>query len=136
MSELIEIDPRLNQIEELLVSENMLLTKACERVGLSMREFYRIAKKMDDDKFRLLFARAREVRGLSILDDCYSAFEKLKDPLTDNKEAWRHKTVIDEGMKLAARYNQNLGERPLVQNNTQINNYGHDEFVMKKLESK
>lgn len=122
----------LEKIEELLVVKRMTITDACKQLKIDESSFYKHLKKLDDKTFAQLFARAREARGLRLLDDCLENYEKMKK--ADNKEAWHLKNVIDQGLRLAAVCNKNLAERPLVQNNTQtINNY-HDDFVMKKLE--
>lgn len=126
------IDPRLNEIENLIAVENMTIGKACEKAKISKAHFYELVKRMDEDKFKDLFARAREVRGLELLDDCLEAFRKMKET-DDNKEGWKQKNIIDQGLKLAGKLNQALSDKIQNQTNVQVNNYGHDEFVMKKL---
>jgi len=133
MSELIEIDPRINEIDKLIAVENLTIEKACEKAGISKAHFYEEIKRLDAQQFKDLFARAREVRGLELLDDCLEAFKKMKET-DDNKEAWKQKNIIDQGLKLAGKLNQALADRIQNQTNVQVNNFGHDEFVMKKLE--
>mgnify|MGYP001592521291 FL=1 len=133
MNEIPTLDPRLNEIEKLIVVENMTIEKACVRAKISKAHFYEIVKRMSEEEFRDLFARAREVRGLELLDDCLEAFKKMKET-DDNKEAWKQKNIIDQGLKLAGKLNQALSDKIQNQTNVQVNNFGHDEFVMKKLE--
>lgn len=133
MNEIETVDPRLNQIENEIVENKVGIVKACENAGMTFKEFWLHVKEMDEKKFEKLFARAREVRGLEILDDCLEAFRKMKET-DDNKEAWKQKNIIDQGLKLAGKLNQALSDKIQNQTNVQVNNYGHDEFVMKKLE--
>lgn len=126
----------LIQIGELIATENLSIEDACLRVGSTERAFYHYLESLDKEKSSQLFARAREMRGLKILDKCGKAFEDMSQTDIDNKELWRLKNIIDSGMRLAAMYNKNLGEKgTTVNNNTQINNY-HDDFVMKRLQDK
>lgn len=130
----------VEKIEELVVTKNLSIDAACRTLEIDKSDFYKYLKTLDDKQFTHLFARAREVRGLKLLDDCAEAFDQMKEITDDEgsgKKLWRLKNTIDSGMRLAAMYNKNLGDKGLsIQNNTQINNYGHDEFVLKKLEAK
>jgi hypothetical protein len=121
------------KIEEEIVENKLNLKDACVKVGISYMKFYDCIRVMDEKDFSHLFARAREVRGLEILDDCLEAFRIMKES-DDAKEQWRQKNIIDQGLKLAGKLNQALSDRISNQTNIQVNNY-HDEFVVKRLEN-
>lgn len=122
------------KIEMEIVENKLNLREACEKSGISYMTFYDYVRGMGEDKFSQLFARAREVRGLEILDDCLLSFKEMKNPDTDSKELWRHKNIIDQGLRLAGKLNQALSDKISNQTNVQINNY-HDEFVVKRVEN-
>jgi hypothetical protein len=132
MTEIEKID-LFKKIEDGIVEHKLNLKDACEKAGISYMDFYNHVRSMDEDKFSQLFARAREVRGLEILDDCLAAFKKMQDD-DDPKVQWKQKNIIDQGLKLAGKLNQALSDKISNQTNIQVNNY-QDQFVLKQVEN-
>jgi uncharacterized protein (DUF1015 family) len=129
--EITDINLTISEIEKLIVTDNLTLEQACKKIGCTTLEIWNYLRTLDNVTFASVFSRAREVRGLKILDDCHESFKQMKIS-DDSKEQWKYKNVIDTGMRLAAVYNRNLSDKNSVniQNNT-IN--VHDDFVLKKI---
>ena len=119
------------KIEDGIVEDKLNLKDACERAGISYMTFYDYVRGMDEKDFAHLFARAREVRGLEILDDCLAAFKKMQDD-DDPKMQWKQKNIIDQGLKLAGKLNQALSDKITNQTNIQVNY--QDSYVLKEIE--